>query len=90
MIADERKHPRGSPSSPPDASPIDPSIDPVVEAYKRSVDRTLLIENLAPSVEDRLLKLQRFLRFLDGVRGSVDRLSPGGVAPGTQPAADSR
>jgi hypothetical protein len=29
--------------------------DPVIEAYKKDVDRTLLIENLKLSVEDRLL-----------------------------------
>jgi len=37
--------------------------DPVVEAYKRDVDRTLLRENLKHTPEERLLKLQDFVRF---------------------------
>ena len=42
--------------------------DPVVEAYKRDVDRTLLRENLKLASEERLLKLQDFVRFLSEVR----------------------
>jgi hypothetical protein len=42
--------------------------DPVVEAYKRDVDRTLLRENLKLTPEERLLKLQDFVRFLSEVR----------------------
>ncbi len=41
--------------------------DPVVEAYKRDVDRTLLRENLKLTPEERLLKLQDFMRFLSEV-----------------------
>ena len=44
--------------------------DPVVEAYKRDVDRTLLRENLKLSPEQRLLKLQDFVRFLSEVRAA--------------------
>jgi hypothetical protein len=35
------------------------SLDPVIEAYKRDVDRTLLLENLKLTVESRLEKLLR-------------------------------
>ncbi len=44
--------------------------DPVVEAYKRDVDRTLLRENLKLTPEERLLKLEDFVRFLSEVRAS--------------------
>jgi hypothetical protein len=44
--------------------------DPVVEAYKRDVDRTLLRENLKLTPEERLLKLQDFVRFLSEVRAA--------------------
>ncbi len=36
--------------------------DPVIEAYKRDVDRTLLIENLRLTPDQRS---ERFLRFMD-------------------------
>jgi hypothetical protein len=45
---------------------LDP--DPVIEAYKRDVDRTLLRENLKLSPEERLLKLQDFVRFTARLR----------------------
>jgi hypothetical protein len=41
--------------------PLEP--DPVVEAYKRDVDRTLIEENLALSVEERLLNLRALQRL---------------------------
>ena len=44
--------------------------DPVIEAYKRGVDRTLLHENLKLTPEERLLKLQDFVRFLAEVRSA--------------------
>ena len=43
--------------------PLEP--DPVIEAYKRDVDRTLLIENLKKTPEERvraLITLQRLAR----------------------------
>jgi hypothetical protein len=43
--------------------PVELDPDPVIEAYKRDVDRTLLRENLKLSPEERLLKLQDFVRF---------------------------
>jgi hypothetical protein len=41
--------------------------DPVIEAFKRDIDRTLLRQNLARTVEERLrnlIELQRFAREL--------------------------
>ena len=42
--------------------------DPVVEAYRPDVDRTLLRANLKLTPEQRLQKLQDFVRFLWTVR----------------------
>jgi len=39
--------------------------DPVIEAYKKDVDRTLLRENLKLTVEQRLLKADRFHASVD-------------------------
>jgi hypothetical protein len=53
------------------SEPIDARwTDPVIEAYKRGVDRTLLRENLRLTPEERLLKLQDFVRFLSEVRSA--------------------
>jgi hypothetical protein len=41
--------------------------DPVIEAYKKDIDRTLLVENLRRSVDERfqiLMELQRFAEEL--------------------------
>jgi hypothetical protein len=38
-------------------------VDPVIEAYKKDVDRTLLVENLKRTIEERLdnqMRLQEF------------------------------
>jgi hypothetical protein len=43
-------------------------IDPVVEAYKKDVDRTLLIKNLTLTPAERAEKLVNFMRFLDEMR----------------------
>lgn len=37
--------------------------DPVIEAYKKDVDRTLLIENLRRTPEERLDNLAALLEF---------------------------
>jgi len=42
--------------------------DPVVEAFKKDIDRTLLIENLKLSVEDRFRKAMALARFADELR----------------------
>lgn len=40
----------------------------MIEAYKKDVDRTLLIENLKLSVEERFLKLMALARFAEELR----------------------
>lgn len=37
--------------------------DPVIEVYKKSVDRSVLRENLKLTPEQRLLKVQEFVRL---------------------------
>ena len=41
-------------------------VDPVIEAYKPGVDRTLLLESLQLDVEERMQRLQSFVRFGGG------------------------
>lgn len=43
-------------------------IDPVVAAYLKDVDRTLLRSNLKLSPEDRIRKLQDFVRLMSSLR----------------------
>ena len=50
---------------------LDP--DPVIEAYKRDVDRSLLRENLKLTPEDRVRKLQDFVRFAATLRNAGRR-----------------
>jgi hypothetical protein len=45
---------------------LDP--DPVIEAFKKDVDRTLLRENLKLTPEQRVLKLQDFVKFATELR----------------------
>jgi hypothetical protein len=42
--------------------------DPVVEAYKKGIDRTLIRENLALSVEERFRKAMALARFAEEMR----------------------
>ena len=42
--------------------------DPVIEAYKKDVDRTLIIENLKLTVDQRLRNLVAMQRFATEVR----------------------
>jgi hypothetical protein len=42
--------------------------DPVIEAYMDGIDRTLLRENLKLTVEERLLKFERFMEFVRELR----------------------
>jgi len=42
--------------------------DPVIEAYKKDVDRTLIIENLKLTVEERMGRLLALQRFAAEVR----------------------
>lgn len=45
-----------------------PATDPVVEVYKRDVDRTLLLENLKRSTEDRIRTLAAHSAFANEAR----------------------
>lgn len=51
-----------SPPARVDAISLEPN--PVIEVYKKDVDRSLLRENLKLTHEQRILKLQDFVRFL--------------------------
>jgi hypothetical protein len=42
--------------------------DPVVAVYKKDIDRTLLRANLRLSPEDRIRKLQDFVRLMVSLR----------------------
>ena len=53
------------------AAPLAP--DPVIEAYKKDVDRTLLVQNLRRSVEERLRNLMRLQRFAVEWRAAARR-----------------
>jgi len=48
--------------------------DPVVEAYKKDVDRTLLIENLRLTPHQRAEKFVDFMKFLEEIRQAGRRL----------------
>jgi hypothetical protein len=52
---------------------LDP--DPVIEAYKSGVDRTLLRENLKLTPEQRIEKLEDFLRLTAALREAGRRAS---------------
>jgi hypothetical protein len=47
--------------------------DPVIEAYKKDVDRTLIRENLKLTPDQRLRKLQSFMKFIHEIRGAARR-----------------
>jgi hypothetical protein len=48
--------------------------DPVVEAFKKDLDRTLLIENLRLSTQQRSEKFVDFMRFVFEMRRAGERL----------------
>jgi hypothetical protein len=49
------------------------SPDPVIEAYKRDVDRTLLIENLRLTPQERSEKFRRAMALVFELRRSAGR-----------------
>ena len=49
------------------------SIDEIIEIYKRDVDRTLIEENLKPTVEERIAALESFGQFVEELRAGVAR-----------------
>ena len=48
--------------------------DPVIEAYKKDVDRTLIREMLKLTPEERILKLQDFVRVAVDLQEAGRRL----------------
>lgn len=52
--------------------------DPVVDAYKRSVDVTLIRENLRKTPDERLRQLQELQRFAHELRKAGRILRSGG------------
>jgi hypothetical protein len=48
--------------------------DPVIEAYKKDVDRTLLISNLRLTPEQRSQKFQSFMEMVYEVRHAGERM----------------
>jgi hypothetical protein len=47
-------------------------VDPVIEAYKKDVDRTLIVEMLKRTPEERLLTLQRVVEDAFELRKAMD------------------
>ncbi len=45
--------------------------DPVIDAYKPGIDRTLIIENLERTPEERLANLESLQRFASRFRGAA-------------------
>ena len=50
------------------------TLDPVVEAYKKDVDRSLLIKNLSLTPAERAEKFVDFMRFLTEIGRAGRRL----------------
>lgn len=74
---------------PPVQGPPPWDADPVVEAYKKDIDRTLILENLKLTVEQRLVKLMAMQAFVAGWRGAAWRRGaadppPASASPGTR------
>jgi hypothetical protein len=53
--------------------PTDAAVDPVIEAFKKDVDRGLLRENLRLTPDERLKKLEQFMRSLTEVHAAAAR-----------------
>jgi hypothetical protein len=56
-----------------DTNPIDAvgrrrDADPVIDAYKKDIDRTLLRENLKLTPQERFLKFERFMGYVEELR----------------------
>jgi hypothetical protein len=50
--------------------PVSLDSSPVIEAFKKDVDRTLLVENLRLTTTERVEKMISALRFAEAVRDS--------------------
>lgn len=62
-----------APSELPELPPPDVD-DPVISAYKKDVDRTLLIENLRLTPDQRSQKFQSFMEMVYEVRHAGERM----------------
>jgi hypothetical protein len=60
--------------------PFEP--DPVIDAYKKDVDQTLLIENLKLTPAERLQRIQDMIDFMEQVRGAARNAKPAEAAAG--------
>jgi hypothetical protein len=58
---------------PPIQGPPPYEPDPVIEAYKKDVDRTLIVENLKRSLDERMQQLAALQRFALEVRVAGQR-----------------
>jgi hypothetical protein len=70
-----------------DLAPAD-YCDPVIEVYKKDVDRTLLRENLKLTVQERLIKFERFWEFAQGLREAGRKARQTGSGHGAEPPRD--
>ena len=50
--------------------------DPVIEAYKKDVDVSLLIENLRRTPSERLLAIMRMAELIDEMRRGMRNVAP--------------
>ena len=50
------------------------SMQAVIEVYKKDVDRTLIRQNLKLTVEERVIQLMNFVKFIEGLREAGKRL----------------
>jgi hypothetical protein len=60
--------------------PVSLDSSPVIEAFKKDVDRTLLVENLKLTISERVDKMISALRFAEAVRDSKLKESCAGLA----------
>ncbi len=58
-------------------TPVDETLDPVIEAYKRDVDRTILLENLKLSVDQRFRKFEKFMEGVYALRAAGAEMRAG-------------
>ncbi len=54
--------------------PVSLEPDPVIEAYKKDIDRTLLIENLKLTPTERIQRLMELLQFAESLSEAGKRL----------------
>jgi hypothetical protein len=49
------------------------SIDEIIELYRRDIDKTMIVESLRRTVDERIAALEEFLRFREELRASMER-----------------